>query len=472
MSLALALSSLTPLVTPSVANAATSGPFTVESVCGEDNNVIFNLSLEEELPNWFLGGNLYYKTPAGNSPKHWLGVNDTDSWSVNTGSMVASSVEVSAEVRGPLLNTLIKKYTLMTDTMDCTPPVPPTAPSTRPVLSGEIIYDAVPATLPSNSPSLGYQATSTSAFGDKITFGGTGRELDKVAVNLSSWACESGTWNNSCVTTPGSTFTHPVTLNIYNVAEDGTVGSLIATRTQTFEIPYRPTADPTCGTATQWRDTNGNCFNGYNYVVTFDANGITVPNTVIYSVAYNTQSYGVSPLGVDGPFNSLNVALSTSTTVGTNIDANEVFWDTTYPGYTAGLKADSGWSADGNPAVIFTAKIVTPPVDNGDDNDDEPDTDNSGPNTPAPGVNNPQPLATPAQFLAAAANESEDEEVLGTQTGKDSTDDSAKSAADSAVKGASDAGGFAWYWWLLLIAVLGGIAWWLFAAARRRSEDN
>lgn len=251
------------------------------------------------------------------------------------------------------------------------------APPVRPSLSGEVIYDSVPLTLPSNSPSLGYEATSTSAFGDKITFAGAGRELDKVAVNLSSWACQVGSWTNGCITTPGATFTHPVTLNIYNVAEDGTVGSLIATRTQTFAIPYRPTTDPTCG-STQWRDTNGSCFNGINHVVVFDAAGITVPNTVIYSIAYNTQNYGETPTGVPGPYSSLNVALSSTVNVGTNNDTDEVFWDTTYPGYTAGLKADSGWVENGNPAVIFTAK-TTPVVD--DNTDDETDQDNSGSQT-------------------------------------------------------------------------------------------
>jgi len=239
-------------------------------------------------------------------------------------------------------------------------PYVPTTPPTRPSLSGNVIFDSIPGVLPSNTPSLGYAATSTSAFGDKISFAGTDRHLSQVAVNLSSWACESNSWNgtgaNACVTTPGATFSQPVTLNIYNVKSDGTVGTLVGTRTQTFNIPYRPTADPTCATPTSWRDTNGNCFNGLNHVVVFDASGITVPDTIIYSVAYNTQNYGVAPTGINGPYNSLNFAITPGVaTVGTNVNTDEVFWDTTYPGYTAGLKADSGWATDGNPGVAFTA---------------------------------------------------------------------------------------------------------------------
>jgi hypothetical protein len=230
------------------------------------------------------------------------------------------------------------------DVFNLTIPYVPTAPPTKPIVTGEVIYDSIPSVLPSNSISIGYQATSTSALGDKITFAGTSRKLDKVAVTLSSWACESGDWNNNCITTPGANFTHPITLNLYNVASDGSVGSLINSTTQTFTIPYRPTADLTCNSTTQWRDTNDECFNGINHVVVFDATGITVPNNIIYSVSFNTQNYGTSPLGVNGPFNSLNVSLSTGAAlVGVNQNLDEVFWDTTYPWLYSWIKA-SRWT--------------------------------------------------------------------------------------------------------------------------------
>lgn len=273
------------------------------------------------------------------------------------------SISVGLGNWNPSWNVLVDSVSFNGDVHDFEPePYVPTAPPTMPTVNGTVIYSSVPSPLPSNSLSLGYQATSTAALGDKITFAGSDRNLKEAAVTLSSWACETGNWNSGCVTTPGATFNHPVTLNIYNVAGDGTVGSLIDSRSQTFEIPYRPTADPTCGTATQWRDTNGNCFNGLNHVVVFDVSGITVPDTVIYSIAYNTNTYGADPIGASGPYESLNVSLSTTTSVGTNVNADEVFWDTTYPGYTAGLKADSGWASDGNPAVMFTAIANTAPV--------------------------------------------------------------------------------------------------------------
>ena len=69
---------------------------------------------------------------------------------------------------------------------------------------------------------------------------------------MSSWACQAGGWNGSpspCATTPGATFSVPITLNIFGVGPatsngPSTVGSLLATDTQTFNIPYRPSADP------------------------------------------------------------------------------------------------------------------------------------------------------------------------------------------------------------------------------------
>lgn len=182
-------------------------------------------------------------------------------------------------------DSVISKITVNdTDYTFSLPPYVPTVPPTKPTIAGDVIYDSIPNTLPSNSLSVGYQATQTRELGDKITFAGTSRDLKHAAVTLSSWACETG-GGTTCVTTPGTTFSHPITLNLYEVAGDGSVGTIIDSVTQTFAIPYRPSADPTCAGGTAWRDTNGNCFNGLNHVIVFDASGITVPDSIIYSVA-------------------------------------------------------------------------------------------------------------------------------------------------------------------------------------------
>jgi len=56
------------------------------------------------------------------------------------------------------------------------------------VAMADVIYNSIPAPLPGNLPSLGYQATQTTEFGDRIQFAGTARHLTTVTVTLSDWA--------------------------------------------------------------------------------------------------------------------------------------------------------------------------------------------------------------------------------------------------------------------------------------------
>jgi len=51
-----------------------------------------------------------------------------------------------------------------------------------------IVYDAVPSVVETNYPSLGFQATQTSEFGDYIHLSGSTRLLNTVTVTMSDWA--------------------------------------------------------------------------------------------------------------------------------------------------------------------------------------------------------------------------------------------------------------------------------------------
>ena len=114
--------------------------------------------------------------------------------------------------------------------------------------NGNVTYNSVPDDLPGNVTSLGFQATQTSEFGDSVILGDGGRKAKSVDVVMSSWACESGHWaTQNCVTTPGATFDHPITVSLYSVAANGDPGELLVTSTETFAIPYRPSADEACG---------------------------------------------------------------------------------------------------------------------------------------------------------------------------------------------------------------------------------
>jgi hypothetical protein len=200
-----------------------------------------------------------------------------------------------------------------------------------------VIYDSVPAPLPGNVPSLGYQATQTAEFGDLIQFAGTARKLSTVTLVMSDWALASD-WPSFNM---GGSWNHPITLTLYNVNNSGpnpAPGTQIAQRTGTFSIQFRPpaTANP-CGTA--WLSSDGHCYNGLALTVTFDFTGTTVPNQIIYGVAFNTLTWGYNPIGVDGPYESLNFGLAqVPPTVGTNPFPDSAYWNTA----TAGNYGDGG----------------------------------------------------------------------------------------------------------------------------------
>mgnify|MGYP001613808621 CR=1 FL=1 len=229
-----------------------------------------------------------------------------------------------------------------------------------------VVYDALPNPLPGNVASLGYEATSTSEFGDYVHLGGTDRNLTTVTVTMSNWALQSTPANVAfCSANPtkctATGFIHPITINIYSNQLDGNgiPTTLLATKTEDVAVPWRPEADPTCPTPTAWRLDASNCFNGLAFNTTFDLStlNVTLPNDVIVAFAYNTGDYGANPLHVDGPYNSLNVGIPANqvVSVGNDDNVDKTFWDTIYPGYTAGLKEDSGWIPNGTIAMQINA---------------------------------------------------------------------------------------------------------------------
>ena len=176
-----------------------------------------------------------------------------------------------------------------------------------------VIFDNTAAELPGNLPSYGPEAYAYNEWGPGGTFAGTARNLATATVTLSSWACQSGAWySNDCLTTPGATFSVPIRFNVYNVGLGNTVGSLIATKLQTFNIAYRPSADATnCtgGNAGKWYDSgSATCFNGRAQNITFNFAGEALPNTAIFGITFDTRDFGYSPSGVTGPTDSLNIA--------------------------------------------------------------------------------------------------------------------------------------------------------------------
>src|SRR5207237_18138 len=109
--------------------------------------------------------------------------------------------------------------------------------------------------------------------------------------------CESRD-SGDCVSAPGATFTHPVTANIYAVADcagSPCPGALLATATQTLTLPFRPSADAvncTGANAGKWFNTvTSLCQSSISSVQTFAFASGAVPadRMVIWTVAFNTS---------------------------------------------------------------------------------------------------------------------------------------------------------------------------------------
>jgi hypothetical protein len=229
--------------------------------------------------------------------------------------------------------------------------------------------------------SEGFECCSTKEFGDGLIFTSPNARIKYVWLVMNSWACESGTWwGDNCQTTPGAKFSLPITMNIYSVANYPSgpfgVGSLIATRTQTFSIPYRPSKNdricqgPNAGAFLGPVDKE--CDNGLSSIISFNFSlpKLTLPPAAIITVAFNTSDAGYNPIGDNTacfstqqgcPYDSLNVSSNgTGGFVGGNVDPNGVVVNYGNPyfycsGTGSGLVIDTPCWTDYHPEIKVTS---------------------------------------------------------------------------------------------------------------------
>jgi hypothetical protein len=194
-----------------------------------------------------------------------------------------------------------------------------------------------------NVPSVGVEAYSFNQIGDEVRLRRVAK-IKSVAVQLSSWACQTGAWNTGdCYTDAGATFTTPITLNIYKASTTDTMGEttpgpLLATLTKTFTIPYRPSASPHCSSGAWFKNGQG-CFNGLAHTIAFTLKGLKakLPKDVVWGVSYNSDNSGPEPLhGTGAPEDSLNVGLAPKVRAGHQRFPGGLFWDTRVAGFSCG----------------------------------------------------------------------------------------------------------------------------------------
>jgi len=239
------------------------------------------------------------------------------------------------------------------------------------------IYNNIPAPLPGNVPSIGFEATATSEFGGQVAFDEGSRSRPRIGVVFSSWACQQGSASTGdCKTVRGATFTHDITVNIYRVKADNEPGALFRSVTQETAFPYRPSANHrqcSGADAGKWYNAaDGSCNNGKAVTRYFALLG-NLPDKVIVSVAFNTSDYGVMPIGHDAscygtdsgcPYDSLNVGTSAmDPTQGTQPLPDDAYLNSSYgPNYCDGgeggtdsFRLDSGCWTGYQPAFSIQA---------------------------------------------------------------------------------------------------------------------
>jgi hypothetical protein len=199
-------------------------------------------------------------------------------------------------------------------------------PSTGPVCDhgdSSVAYNAMPFDVVNClNPGVAFEANGWNEFGDEVGLAGTARTLVSLKVDFQSFACQSGHWNTGdCASAAGATFTHPITARIYDPSN---LTTPLATVPVTQTIPYRPSADTSghcTGTdAGKWFNPQapggGACQNSIATVLTFTfPAGTTLPDQVIWTVAFNTSTAGYNPIGTATcqtdpggcPYDSLNV---------------------------------------------------------------------------------------------------------------------------------------------------------------------
>lgn len=240
--------------------------------------------------------------------------------------------------------------------------------------SSAVVYDALPSVSPqTNYPSQPFQAQQVSEFGDYIKLGGSNRVLDSVTVTMSTWARYSEYSANTDYNSSG--WSLPITVNIYGdqFNSNGAPTNRIASVEKTINIPWRPEGDSSCpntgyGAGFAWKAGDGTCKNGLAFNATFDLSSLkaTLPDDIVVSFAYNTETYGAHPTHVSGPYNSLNIAIPSGQGVSVGSDNNTgavvinaasnaagAYGDTAKP-YGI-FRKDTGWGSYGTVAMQITA---------------------------------------------------------------------------------------------------------------------
>ncbi len=240
-----------------------------------------------------------------------------------------------------------------------------------------VAYNAMPfKVVDCYTAAQAFEAQSQNEFGDEVTLAsGSGTTLVSLKVMFASYGCSvSGHWNTGdCVTTPGATFTVPITAHIY---DPGNLSTPLATVTVNQTIPYRPSADNVNCTGTnagKWFNiAAGRCQYSIGTVLTFNfPTVITHPATVVWTVAFDTTHYGPSPIGESAtcfssapgcPYDSLNVGTTSfpgAPYAGTDVSEDQAVQSTGQPYSSHPIQLVPGFTGFRPLGEIITSRALS-----------------------------------------------------------------------------------------------------------------
>jgi hypothetical protein len=213
------------------------------------------------------------------------------------------------------------------------------------------VYSNLPTTLEQSYESHAYQAQQTSAFGNIVQLGGTKRVGDHVEVVMVTWASAAMFPTEAAADPTG--WRHPLTVSIAELVDDGEGGSTLnftEESTVHIHIPWRP------ANASEGGDYP---YEGYAFKAVLPLSGkVVLPEDCVILVGFNTGTYGFDPLGSEGPYNYLNIAIAQSAdTIGSDLDPDGVLVERdTNPPTGAVLGYETGWSEFGVPLITIAAR--------------------------------------------------------------------------------------------------------------------
>ncbi len=220
--------------------------------------------------------------------------------------------------------------------------------------TSEIVFNNSPNTLALSYSSKAFEATKTWAVGNYYKLGVSARMLQSVEITFVNWA-RAINFPILAAQNPAG-YVHPLTVTFYKVMSNGELVYLYS-KTEDTLIPWRPETLPNGSPYT----LNGTAFRGNFYF----PSGLILPEQFMVVVSFNTQSCGSAPLRVDGPYNYLNVALTSLTpSVGTDLVPDDALLVINGVWYFP----STGWANSTAPMMrlhALTSRTLTPPVNAG-----------------------------------------------------------------------------------------------------------